>query len=88
MIKSKQKSGQLLHDGLWSVVLEWEGRRKEDSEKGGKRRGVKKTVSTLVSLSRLQQQQQHLKLTPRSPTAAWKFKLGPVVVVDGVPARC
>jgi len=48
-----------------------EGSRKEDGEKGGKKKGTekrsRKTVSTLVSLSKLQQQQQHLKPTPQQP---------------------
>ena len=39
----------------------------KEERKGRKEQRSKKKVSTLVSLSKLQQQQQHLKLTPQQP---------------------
>ena len=43
----------------------WKGRRKEDSEKGGKRRGVKKKNFYSGFTFQITEQQQHLKLTPQ-----------------------
>ena len=60
------------------VVLEWEGRR-EDSEKGRKRRFH---ILWFHFPSYIQQQQQHLKLTPQQPHG------NSVVVMDGVPEHC
>jgi len=57
------------------VVLEWEGRT-EDGEKGGERR-VKKKNGFYPGFT-FQITAAAATLKTDSPTAAWKFKLGPV----------
>jgi len=91
MIKSKQKvdSCFMTGFGVWFLNGKEEEKKiaKREERENEKRRGVKKKNGLYSGFTfQITAAAAATLKTNTGPTAAWKFKLGPALVVNGVPA--